>query len=585
MSEIGNAQRRLFDDELPSTVQGIESMQSDLQYQGDDQRVDGLVDGGNNGLEYGYGYVPDLNQVGVMPDTHNSGYQVEGIHGNQPNAIPLADGVNNSLSNYDYTQTDPSFNIFDSVKQSTDSHDNSTSLPHVDKEQQAYKSPHRSKSMQPSSYSPHDTEPFSSMISPKLSRSRTENGTSYSNSAGDSSAEFSTAGGVEMQPAKKKRGRKRKNTSEDQVNGEVSNSHATGEVEENNKVEKRKPGRPPSKSKARTEQPDDNGPENQQNPSIAHEAEIKNSTSDSNGLSVFANSAEVPATTDEMQLVPVTIPENPPDPPLSKNSPAKEASFAKPEKPTKEPKKKKLKRGKTTSVTLKKTYQPDVEDDVIWIDERPVNGNYSHEQSILDPNHEDPSSGSNVGKIETRDSKITTTIEETQDVKPIDSGPVQAEQPPPAPKKRGRKRKRTSEQIAAEEATESNPAQEQPQPNNPPTVGIAETANPPNALEEANPENQQPEPHSFNPPPRSPSPTKQPELDPEPPANSAAELQPTTPQKNANLTSNSATAEKENNLKKGPGSHSPISGTSKVPYRVGLSRNARIAPLLKVVRK
>lgn len=35
---------------------------------------------------------------------------------------------------------------------------------------------------------------------------------------------------------------------------------------------------------------------------------------------------------------------------------------------------------------------------------------------------------------------------------------------------------------------------------------------------------------------------------------------------------------------KGPGKHSPIS-TGKVPYRVGLSRKARIAPLLKIVRR
>jgi hypothetical protein len=36
---------------------------------------------------------------------------------------------------------------------------------------------------------------------------------------------------------------------------------------------------------------------------------------------------------------------------------------------------------------------------------------------------------------------------------------------------------------------------------------------------------------------------------------------------------------------KGPDKHSPIAKTSKVPYRVGLSRKARIAPLLKIVRK
>ncbi|RJE23975.1 hypothetical protein PHISCL_03681 [Aspergillus sclerotialis] len=573
MSEIGHAQKRLFDDELPSTAQGVESMQSDLQYEGDDQRVGGMGDGNRNALEYGYGYDPDPNQVGVIPDTHNPGLQLEEFPGNQPNAIPPVDGVNNSLSNYDYSQPDPSFNIFDSVKQSTDSIDHLPSLAHGDKEQTSYKSPHRSKSMQPSSYSPHDTEPFSSMISPKLSRSRTENDTSYSHSAGSTGAEVSVSSVAEMPPAKKKRGRKRKHTSEDQGDGEICN-----------KAEKQKPGRPPSKSEARTEQSDDKVSENQQQ--TVREAEIKNSTSDSNGLSVSANSAEMPATGDEMQVVEVTIPK---DPTPCKHSQGKEVGFAEPEKPAKEPKKKKLKRGKTTSVTLKKTYESDVEDDVIWIDERPLNGNSTNDQSVHDSNHQDPLSDSKASEIEKRNSEPAATIEESQDVKPIDSAPVQTEPHPPAPKKRGRKRKRTSEQIAAEEANESNSVQEHPQPDAPSTVEITDTANPPNPLEEINPEKERPNQDDHN-PPRSASPAKQPELRPEspvlsPPANPATELPPTTPQKQTKPISNPSTADKENSLKKGPGSHSPISGTSKVPYRVGLSRRARIAPLLKVVRR
>lgn len=582
ISEIGHAQKRLFDDELPSTVQGVESMQSDLQHEGD-QQGGGIVHSDGNALEYGHGYDSDPNQVGLMPDTHNPGFQLE-VPANEPNTIPPVGGINNSLSNYDYTQTDPSFNMFDSVKQSTDSVDHLPALPHGDKEQTTYISPHRSKSMQPSSYSPHDTEPFSSMISPKLSRSRTENGTSHSHSAGSTGAEVSVSSVTEMQPAKK-RGRKRKHTSEVQGDGEIPKSHATGDVDESNKVEKRKPGRPPSKSKARTEHPDDRVSENQQQ--TAREPEVKNSTSDSNGLSVSANSAEMPATGDEMQLVEVAVPK---DPTPSKQSPGKEISFAEPEKPAKEPKKKKLKRGKTTSVTLKKTYESDVEDDVIWIDERPLNGNSTQEQSVPDSNHQDSSSGFKAGEVEKRNFEPASTIEESQDVKPIDSAPVQTELPLPAPKKRGRKRKRTSEQIAAEEATESNPVQEHPQPDNPPTVDITDTANPPNPLEETNPENEQPNQGDPNPPSRSASPVKQPELHPEPsvpspPANPATELPPTTPQKQTKHMSDPSTAGKENSLRKGPGSHSPISGTSKVPYRVGLSRRARIAPLLKVVRR
>jgi hypothetical protein len=45
------------------------------------------------------------------------------------------------------------------------------------------------------------------------------------------------------------------------------------------------------------------------------------------------------------------------------------------------------------------------------------------------------------------------------------------------------------------------------------------------------------------------------------------------------------TPKKPVHSEKGPDKHSPISKTNKVPFRVGLSRKARIAPLLRVIKK
>ena len=156
--------------------------------------------------------------------------------------------------------------------------------------------------------------------------------------------------------------------------------------------------------------------------------------------------------------------------------------------------------------------------------------------------------------------------------------------PEPAPKKRGRKRKKTSEQpdSTKEGSTEVN--EHAPgQILSSVSVVVEKPANDnkqkliPSTINETQPSSA-----------TAPSPGPEPEFEQEPTSNA-----PETPKK-SNLTPNTSYQEQQsaadastrtNNDDKGPSKHSPIAGTSKVPYRVGLSRRARIAPLLKIIRK
>lgn len=573
MTEFSFAQRQVADDELPPTAPYVESGLQD----------EGSYPVNGEGNEVDYGYNPEPYQVDTLPGEHNPVYALE-VQGIQSNTVQPPSDTVNSLSNYDYTQADTSYNIFESLKQSTD---NPTTNAHIGNEQVTYKSPHRSKSMQAAPYSPHDTEPISSMISPKLSRSRTDNGTSlYLHSASSTGEEYSAPDVIEMPPAKKKRGRPKRQ--ECQEDNELSKDNQSAEMMHSNKPEKRKAGRPPSNAKARKIDDD----QQQELSTVTSEEEVKGADSGSNGVAGLVNGGqEAPVDGDEMQLVEVRETSIAKDSAtMSNHLPVKEISFAQPVKPAKKSKKKKLKRGKTTSVTLQKTYESDVEDDVIWVDEKPVNFD-SQQKSTLYSNHEEPSAVSNGSANGIQNPAPAMATDEIQDVKPANSAPAPTEPPPPAPKKRGRKRKKTSEQIAAEGAmAESNTVQDPPQPGNSPTIESTND-NPLDTFHETHPEIPQSilnlDPEESNLPTPSSSPTKQPQQAaapipgpaPEPKPETQTAATPTTPQKENPATAPNKTA------KTGPDKHSPISGTSRVPYRVGLSRRARIAPLLKVVRR
>lgn len=240
------------------------------------------------------------------------------------------------------------------------------------------------------------------------------------------------------------------------------------------------------------------------------------------------------------------------EPPKPKPSKAKD----------KQPKKKKVKRGKTTSVTVKKTHEPDVEDDVIWVDqrERPSKSNpglqeYSvHEHSIPTPDSisiaadeqtEHPTTGA-MAEIPSVTFKIQDQGQETQE--------PEQKPAPPQPNKRGRKRKKTSEQV---------PPQQEPEPQPQP---------------KAHPEPEEPQHENQN---MAPDTTPAPEQDKEEPTIKPPE----TPTKHQNQSQHPGSEADISNKNKGPTKHSPIPGTSNAPYRVGLSRRARIAPLLKIIRR
>lgn len=197
---------------------------------------------------------------------------------------------------------------------------------------------------------------------------------------------------------------------------------------------------------------------------------------------------------------------------------------------------------------------------------------------------EEPATAATV-EIPTSYNAAPTEGEERQ------SQDVQAEpqhEPVPAPKKRGRKRKKTPEQPSgsADTSTETgtngqtsaqyNQAAAIPQPQN--NVSIILDA-----------PNNGPESNDNNPPVTEQ--ISEPALNPE---SYAGERSFETPRKQQNQLPStkgqpkadqdtSTTGSPNNN--KGPSKHSPIAGTSKVPYRVGLSRRARIAPLLKIIRR
>ncbi|KAK2754844.1 hypothetical protein FQN54_006737 [Arachnomyces sp. PD_36] len=275
-----------------------------------------------------------------------------------------------------------------------------------------------------------------------------------------------------------------------------------------------------------------------------------------------------------------------------------------PEPPVNEPKKKKIKRGKTTSVMLKKAVESDVEDDVVWVDEKPTGvvfrdpilparrkAKQSRESSVYVEHDvvpdEEESPTTNLDTEPAQEARKEKLLDDTQ------GKPAETTKPPP--KKRGRKPKKAKEaavpietpiedqkterkgeevskakmDIVPEDDGATAP-QDEPQdkltpdsPKNPEDIELSNT-----------PEAEEPKP--------SPSPTVHSKTKTPPPLE--------TPKKQTTTTTTSTEAQETMTPPnpaslKGPDKHSPISTTGSVPYRVGLSRRANIAPLLKIVRK
>ncbi|KAG2416872.1 hypothetical protein HFD88_008089 [Aspergillus terreus] len=499
MNEIGLAQQRLFDEE--------EAHHAHAHAHQHAVHVD-VQNGFHEGTE--------------TYRANHPGPDVPSIHYSHPDAscpptIPYTNGPSNGytgppyaqqldahaqphsiLSSNDDSRSAPSYNLFESSLQpSTTSYDQSNpfSLHNPTGPERIHPSPRRCNSAREMISSPHDTEPNSSIV-----RARSDNALAEFQQSvpAQSIAELSVPPPVTIEippaPAEKKRGRKKKQSlpdaDEDDELAQPATTTATSVVP--NLPEKRR-GRPPKNAKKETEDAADAIIETYPQPETIP-----------NGASA---TAEQPT---------VTIPSEPPNP------------------TTREPKKKKIKRGKTTSLALHKTYASDVEDDVIWVDERPAN--------IMadEPNNHAPSDNN--------------TVEVGSETNP---------EPAPAPRKRGRKRKKTSEQPIEEKS--ADPAAEQVQ-TEPETPVVPEDAD--KTVPDESTTNNTELPSDLQPS----SPTKTEHNPPDAPPVTPKKSEPQTPDPSS--TSN-----------KGPTKHSPISTTSKVPYRVGLSRRARIAPLLKIVRR
>ncbi|KAJ5783084.1 hypothetical protein N7457_004858 [Penicillium paradoxum] len=245
-------------------------------------------------------------------------------------------------------------------------------------------------------------------------------------------------------------------------------------------------------------------------------------------------------------------------------------STPKPVKPNaKESKKKKPKKAKATPIP-----DPD-NDDVIWVDTRPLDVQTPTENAT--PQTETPETTA------TDTSPTTLTSNPSDDPKPPTPAPVieentQAENEKPPPKKRGRKRKQPPEQVQT--PTEDT---DTPEPNNPveaktPAPKLAVIVdNSPKSIPDAN-QSVENDPSAIQNPEQNGNGNSAPDINV--PATTSDEPPPQTPSK-----PDAASVITPRNTGKGPDKHSPISARSAVPYRVGLSKRARIAPLLKIVRK
>ncbi|CAG7969159.1 unnamed protein product [Penicillium salamii] len=203
------------------------------------------------------------------------------------------------------------------------------------------------------------------------------------------------------------------------------------------------------------------------------------------------------------------------------------------------------------------------EDDVIWIDTKsidaaPVNDSTNLNQEQEPTEHE----ASSITPITdpAQPSKSTAAAEPT----------TQTADEKPAPKKRGRKRKQPIEEEAPKPADTPAPTDVGAQTPGPKLAVVVDNSPKSAPVTDAQSESPAKEPNTdtVTAPTEAPSTT-----------NSTTGI-PQTPSK-----PDTGSINTPKNTGKGPEKHSPISARGGVPYRVGLSKRARIAPLLKMVRK
>lgn len=572
MTEIGLAQQRLFADDdpqhtnrhlSPHTTLESEPCQPTLSPMDDIHLVPAVDVNGPQHIDY--------NNIGVGPEHM---YQTNDTitHQYEPIAHTEQHHPQSLLSN-DFSQSAASYNLFESSLQPSRSsnHDLMSFLRPDDALQiDLQNGARRWNSMQGMPSSPHDTEPNSSLLSPKASRSRSDNAGSNGSlvphpevhQPAESPDKLPHTIAIETPVEPKKRGRPKKQIPTETIDTPDLPRAVNQDTSEanNTKPEKRKPGRPPKNPKPDTERND--------------RSNIDDQFTYPDPATILAEPQVHPSEPD-LPTLPADIPQNNTtettnfyiEIPNQQYSPqqAHRGTSQTPGPAPKEPKKKRLKRGKTTSITLQKTYDPDVEDDVIWIDDAPPN------PVIPDPLNSEVSHPT----VPTNDNQ---TLSDNMTVQP---------DPAPQPKKRGRKRKETSDPVIVGEPRDkigkpSDTSVEQEQQTvsvmadnttnttvNKNAVDNSDTLSVSHDLQ-AGSENI----HSETTPVLTTN-----ENPPETPKKS--DSAPKTPSTAPGAADTDASGKGAN---KGPGKHSPIS-TGKVPYRVGLSRKARIAPLLKIVRR
>ncbi|KAL6238217.1 hypothetical protein BDW75DRAFT_247632 [Aspergillus navahoensis] len=520
MTEIGIAQQRLFDDDQQAQYAHQQTISHKPEQVQDDK--------------YAMAASDDLSEA----------HKLSNVLAQDPSARSEPHGLDAS----DWSQT-ASYNIFDSSSYTPSSLVNTANFVRdlgsmTQTEAVQNFGLRRWTSMQGEISSPHDTEPFSSVISPKITRAKSD--IAASNGVHPSSAsvdELSLPVRTETPKAEKSGCRKRQAVLASDENDELS----LPQLQEPRpiKLEKRKPGRPRKSTKVdvtvSTGSVDLTGP--------------SDISSEENKGPAVPNTLRIPVDGITVNVAP---PQRIIDDSMHDNQSEQSAVLAPKESPqipaasTKEPKKKKLKRGKTTSVTLTKTYESDVEDDVIWVEQRPA----------------------------------APTCEDNKTSNPIEPSNNTAAEQTLAPKKRGRKRKKTSEHLDQEattplatdeqnaQTTTPNKADNTPQPTDSHNEsGISVVLKTNHTIGARASDLAEPITDEYQAPPELHQPTSPAKLSEH---SQPVQQPPETPQKRTDPKTLST---------KGPGKHSPISSTSKVPYRVGLSKKARIEPLLKIIKR
>ncbi|KAF3384265.1 hypothetical protein F1880_002994 [Penicillium rolfsii] len=485
MTEIGHAQRRLLEDDASSGGQFLPSTATP--------------------------YPSEISLPGSFPAMSNYRQVDEVAIDNYTCARPVAE------DSYEVTQlvAPAEANI---LEYSTPATLNNAESP-IDGNHRANLPPktiQRSKSMQSQPWSPHDTEPLSSVLSPGLSRSKSDNAgsglMSPQNSESSAHDELALPMVASTRPAesftviKKRGGLQKQSLPEDDEEDEL----AVPRNYFNNKFSKAS----------------DNS---------RHEPSSEKQTVDTDVIEIIGDADEPPADQVKPRHVPglmVVLPVSFDEKAKRNNASGSAESGPTATKPSK---KKKIKRSKTASAVLDKSNGADVDNDVIWLDSNPL-------------------------QVDENNPTEKTDCLQTQDAPPEGVSDITHVEEAPEPKKRGRKRKKTAEAKPVAEKSQQPPETEDVASDNAPTL----EENPDAVSETAEPTKETPQPSEQD------------------ESSTTLSLPPQTPHRPEEKENDPATAK---GSRKGPTKHSPIPSTTKVPYRVGLSKRARIAPLLKVVRK